>query len=271
MISNFKANKWTALVELVAQETSIMSAVTAGQYQPDAAGAVAIKVNSVSAVTIGNYTGADITIEDLSDAQKTITMNQKKYFGFYVDSVDVAQSAANFRDPAITQASRQLALEADKYAFGLYAQAGNIVESSTPGTAIAINSANVEEQILKVKETLDAENAGPDRVLVIPSTLNTKLTLAGIGKYIVPSDIYTEGYVGRYAGFDIYISNQLTSGHALAFTKRAIGFCSNVNNIQAGASEKRFGDYVKGLFVFGATYVWPDEVVDLHYSIAAEA
>jgi hypothetical protein len=272
-ISNFLASKWAAGVELIAQEKSIITAVTLGQWQADAAGASAVKINSVSDITIGTYTpGSDITIQALGDAQKTLSLNQKKYFAFYVDDVDAMQSQADFRNPAILQSSGKLALEADTYAFGLHATAGlEINDGGGTPAALAVTSANVEEVILTAKELLDGQNAPEDRVLVIPSWMNTKLALAGMTKYIVPGSIYTEGYVGRYAGFDIYISNSLASGHPLAFSKRAIAFASQVNSVEAGRAEKQFADYVKGLYVFGAVVNWPNEMVDIWVSKGAEA
>ena len=60
-------------------------------------------------------------------------------------------------------------------------------------------------------------------------------------------------------------------GHhkCLARTKRAIAFAQQLSEIDAYRPEKRFADAVKGLHLYGAKTVYPDEVVLLDLGIAA--
>ena len=275
-ISNFISTKYSALVELAAQETSIADRVTGGQYQVDAQGTSAIKTARVGDVNIINYTNdTDLSaLQSLTDEAVTINLNQKKAFNFSVDDVDQAQSAGDFSPAAMTQAARGLALEADKYAFGLFGDTA-IPAANKIGTLavpISVTEANVDTNIYSMKEALDAQNAGPNRWLIVPSWFMTKLALSGLATQlgeVVKNELFTEGEVIRYAGFNIVQSNSLTvddtaDGYQImAFTDRALPLVANVQKVETLRNPNRFGEIVRGLYVFGAKIVFPKEVVVL--------
>jgi len=275
-ISNFISTKYSALVELAAQETSIADRVTGGQYQVDAQGTSAIKTARVGDVNIINYTNdTDLSaLQSLTDEAVTINLNQKKAFNFSVDDVDQAQSAGDFSPAAMTQAARGLALEADKYAFGLFGDTA-IPAANKIGTLavpISVTEANVDTNIYSMKEALDAQNAGPNRWLIVPSWFMTKLALSGLATQlgeVVKNELFTEGEVIRYAGFNIVQSNSLTvddtaDGYQImAFTDRALPLVANVQKVETLRNPNRFGEIVRGLYVFGAKIVFPKEVAVL--------
>ena len=275
-ISNFISIKYSTLVELAAQETSIAVRITGGQYQVDATGTSAIKIARVGDINIINYTNdTDLSaLQKLSDEGYTLSLNQKKAFNFTVDDVDQAQSAGDFSPAAMTQAAMGLALEADKYALGLFGDAaipsGN--KLGTLAVPISITAANVDEYIYNAKEILDGQNAGPNRWLVVPSWFMTKLALSGLGVQLgesVKDDLWREGEVVRYAGFNIVQSNSLTvddtaDGYQImAYSSRAIPMVAQVQKVENLRNPNRFGEIVRGLYVFGAKIVFPKEVVVL--------
>ena len=62
-------------------------------YEGDCKYAQSVKILGVGEPTIGDYDGSqDITIEEMSDRSQILTIDQAKYFAFYVDDVDKAQS-----------------------------------------------------------------------------------------------------------------------------------------------------------------------------------
>lgn len=274
-ISNFLSTKWSSLVELAAQETSIALRIAGDQYQADATGTTAIKAARVGDIDIIDYTNdTDLSaLQKLSDVGVTLNLNQKKAFNFSVDDVDAAQSAADFSPAAMTQAAAKLALEADKYMLGLYASADAANKIGAVGSSIAITEANVDTYIYGLKEKLDDQNAGPNRWLVVPSWFMTKLSLAGLGIQLGESMkdmLFTEGEVVRYAGFNIVQSNNVVKAGAgsdeyqiMAFTDRAIPLAASVQKVEALRNPSRFGDIVRGLYVFGATVAFPKEVAVL--------
>lgn len=283
-LDNVQTTKWSALVELAAQEQSIAGQVANGLYQPDASNAKIVSVSTFSTPTIGDYTASDIAYEELTDGGLDITMDQKKYYAFRIEDVDRAQTEVDLESAPIQQAGRGLALTVDSYAFGLHASAGTQLDDGdfggTPGNALGVNSGNVEEAIATIVESLDDNNAPADRVLVIPSFFNQKLVLAGIGRDLMtPASgeiIYREGYIGRYNGLDIFTSNKLASPatgefYALAMSRRALPFAASVTESEVMRLESRFATAYRGLYVFGAGVLFSNEMVRLHVSKAAEA
>jgi hypothetical protein len=282
-ITKFLSEKWSALVELVAQETSIALRVTGGQYQVDAAGTTAIHTSRIVDGTIGDYDGTDITIEDLTDEGGTIAIDQKKYFAFYVDDVDVAQSQASIKDPAILTYTQKLALQADTKVFSQYNDAGIPAGNKIGAVAssIAITIANVDTYIYQMKNILAAQNAGKNRWLVVPTWFMSKLAQAGLDTQLGETNkdgIWKEGEVIRFAGFNIVESQSLAAVGAgsdefqiMAYTDRALPLVAQVQKVTAGDSEKRFAEYVKGLYVFGTDVMFPKEVVVLSATEGAES
>ena len=77
-------------------------------------------------------------------------------------------------------------------------------------------------------------------------------------------------------GCRIYVSNNIATATSsnvlyhkcLARTKRAIAFAEQLSEINAYRPEKRFADAVKGLHLYGAKAVYPNEMVLLNLGIA---
>ena len=95
-----------------------------------------VKIASVGDVTIGNYT-KNTDIEDpetLTDSEQTLTIDQSKYFNFFVDSIDRAQQNVNVLDEAMRRSAFKLRAVADAYLSGimdLAVPAGNKIGSTT--------------------------------------------------------------------------------------------------------------------------------------------
>ena len=84
-----------------------------------------------------------------------------------------------------------------------------------------------------------------------------------------------KGCIGKFLGFRIYVSNNIVNAQnchkCFARTKRAIAFAEQINEVEAYRPEKRFADAVKGLHLYGAKVVYPDEILVLDISVGDEA
>ncbi len=217
-ITGFQASKWTAKVELLAQENSIVSTITSQNYQMDANGAKSVVMNLVDDITIGTYTpGSDITVTPLDDTQKTLTMDQNNYFAFPIDIVNKVQSTADYMSAAMTQAGKKIALTADAYVLGANSYgdvgipAGNKI--GAVASPIAINSVNVLAQLYAIAEIMDGQNIPRDgnRWVVVPPWFMTKLAIAGIATQTDNMQTFAFGIVRQVAGLNIVMSNNLTA------------------------------------------------------------
>ena len=199
-LSKVQVTKWSAMIEAMAQEASIVAGLTNGMYQADSNGAKVINIQKISLGSIGNYVpGTPLTYADLTDSQIDVALDQRKVFTFKVEDVDAAQTNIDVKNIAIQQNGKLLALEADKYVFGLYSKAGKqINDGDNPAGALDLNSANVEDTILEVKEWMDSKSVGSDRALVVEPWFLNKMIKAGLTRQTgIGDEAYVNGFVGK--------------------------------------------------------------------------
>lgn len=285
-IQYFQAEKWSARVELLAADNSIAETIANTSYQAEATGAKSVKLNKVADPTILDYTDdTDITTQQLTDSQVEMLLNQKKYFSFTADDVQLAQSQGNFVDAAMTQGARRLALAGDAYAFGSNTYGDTSIPSDNKlgsiGSSISITSANVEEQVYAMGEILDVNEVPRDggRWLIVPPWFMTKMNIAKLTHDLEGNaQTYAFGRVLQFAGFNVVVSNKIAAAgtgddeyQVLAMSARALPFASQINNMEVLRNPSRFGNIVRGLYVFGAELLFPEEVAVLSCEKGAEA
>jgi hypothetical protein len=89
-------------------------------------------------------------------------------------------------------------------------------------------------------------------------------------------EVLENGCLGSIGGCKIYVSNNLTKTRietgmvhkCVARTKRAVAYAEQISEVEAYRPELRFADAVKGLLLFGAKVVYPDEMVALNLTVA---
>src|SRR6185369_10780853 len=94
-----------------------------------------VRITSISDPTVSSYTANSTVIapEELTDAQRTLVIDQAKYFAFFVDDVDARQAKGNVIPEAMRRAAYKLADQADQFVAGLYTgiQAANAVNGGS--------------------------------------------------------------------------------------------------------------------------------------------
>ena len=222
-------------------------------YEGDCKYAQSVKILGVGEPTIGAYTGAEITIEDMSDKGQVLTIDQANYFAFYVDDVNEAQSVPGLREEYQRKAVHGLAVARDAYVAGLIKGATNATTASGK-TEAAIKTA-IDSAIVALRE----RNFNEDGVIEITPAVynhfkNQLLTLSTNNPELI-----RKGVVGTYDGFDVVMSNGLAKDSTHAYCcvrgKKAIAFAGQINEVEALRAEKVFKDIVRGLDTFGAKVI----------------
>lgn len=276
-VRNFVPEIWSSRL-LVATRKALVYAAP-GVVNRDYEGEISdagdtVRITSVSRPTVGTYTPGSTTItpETLTTGQRTLTVDQSKYWAFEIDDVDKRQAKSDLIPQAMSEAAYALADTVDQYVAGLYTQiaSGNFLNA----------------QGSPINTYTDPKHAY-DKVLV---PLRTKLTKANVptaGRYVVvPPEFYASlllderfiaadkaatdaglrnGFVGRAAGFDIYESNNcpVPTGDTTviqAGVKEAITFAEQISKTEAYRPENSFADAVKGLALYGAKVLRPDHL-----------
>lgn len=275
---------WSSQVLLKLRSTLVFGApsITNRNYQGEITQAGdRVKVTGMADPTIFDVTrNTDIPApETLTDEQLEMIIDQSKGFNFQVDDLDqlqnarpgqaiVLQSAAN--------AARRLAEVADasiaaKMVAGV--ASGNTlgtqgapitIDQPEPGATAAAGSTSVYRFLTRLSVKLDkALVPQQGRWAVLPPFMAAALSLDPRFQAGEPS-VVRNGYQGRVAGFDIYLTTALpvTTGvyRVLAGHSMATSYAEQLVETVFYRPERRFADAVKGVHVYGHKVFYPNAI-----------
>lgn len=176
-----------------------------------------------STLTVQSYTrGTGITIDDLTDTNESLTINNEYATGFYIDNFDNIQSnydvAANYGRDAGVALSNQV----DADVLGDYADATSTVDDGdiggTAGNAIALTTTNVLSVLGAAKRKLQKQNIPMNDLFgVISPEFEEILVQYGAGRDTTMGDEANKnGFIMKFYGFNLHRSNQLAGSAVLA-------------------------------------------------------
>lgn len=274
-ITRFRPEIWSAnlLVALRKQLVYAGPGIVNRDYEGEIQNAGdTVRITSISDPTIGTYSPntTSVTPEELADAQRTLVVDQAKYFAFFVDDVDARQAAGNVIPEAMSRAAYKLADVVDQYVAGFYTGAQNTVGSSgSPINVFTTPTDAYDKVLVPLRTALSRANIPTQgRYVVVSPEFHAKLLLDN--RFIKVNESGTEeglrnGMVGRAAGFDILESNNVpvptSNVHAIqAGVSIAISFAEQINKTEAYRPEAKFADAVKGLALYGAKLLRPEAI-----------
>ena len=242
-----------------------------------------VKINSIGDPTIFDYTkNVDMPgPETLSGSQKTLTIDQAKAFNFQVDDIDKVQQQPKVMDTALERAAYRLADIADQYIASEMVAGATLNTIGTDATPIVptptAGVTGAYEQLVDLSVKLDEQNVPTEgRWIVIPPWFHGMLIKDQRFISYGAQDVLYNRQVGMAAGFAVLVSNnvptvaapagnanqvprsKILAGHAMAAT-----FADQINQVEAYRPERRFGDAVKGLHVYGSEVERPEAIAVL--------
>lgn len=267
-ITNFIPTVWseTLTKELDKQYVGVRNCTREFEGDIKGKGSV-LKICGVGPVSVFDYTKnqnmADDYPQELSDTQASLVISQSKAFHFQIDDVDKVQSKPSLMRAAMSNAANALAEVADRFVYSLYTDidAGNYTSWGS------LDETNVIDLIVRLREKFykNNVNSNADIVLEVPPYVASIILKAKIATMTDNTDEVSNGYIGKIAGFKIFVTNSLptdrTEHICIARTTRAVAFAEQLNEVEAYRPEKRFADAVKGLHLYGAKIVYPDEIM----------
>jgi N4-gp56 family major capsid protein len=228
-----------------------------------------VKINNIGAVTIVDYTrNTDLgDPEVLTDGQRTLTITESKAFHFYVDDIDKAQINVEVMNEAMREAAYALAKAADAFCANMYLDvlASNQLGDDTTPIVPTANSAY--EMLVDLSVALDeSETPEQGRWVIVPSWFHglmlkdDRFVKAGNES---SNTRLMNGQVGWAAGFNVLKSNRVpntagTKYKVLAGTNRSYTFAEQISKVEGYSPEKRFGDAMKGLHLYGGKTIRPE-------------
>lgn len=161
--------------------------------------------------------GTAATAQDLTGTSDQLTVNKFKTILMYVDDVDKYQNKWDAAKLWAEEAAIRLANAIDaEFFYEAYNANDTVDDGDLGGTAangITVTTANVPSIFSVINRKLDANNVPlEDRFFVISPQFKEKLWLYIQGKESLLGDRTGEnGNIGRYAGLELYLSNNLTA------------------------------------------------------------
>jgi len=269
-ISAFKPEVWSAEL-LVALEKALVYAAP-GVVNRSYEGEISqygdtVHITSLADPTIGTYSAhTDIAIEEITDADLTLLIDQAKYFAFTVDDIEKRQARGDVLSEQARRAAYKLRDVADQYVASVMAAgvaAGNVIAEQTLATAAA-----AYDLLVDLGVTLD-ENDVPTESRFVVITPKFHGLLLKDDRFVSAGDaqgasVRANGLVGEAAGFSIRKSNNAPAGPGvgagkliLAGSDIATTYAEQIANTESARKEKGFGDIVKGLHLYGTKIVRP--------------
>lgn len=235
-------------------------------YEGDCKYANTVRILGVGEPTIGTYTGADITIEEMTDKDQLLPIDQANYFAFEVKDIDKAQSVPGLPEKYQKKAVHGLAVKRDTYVANLIKGGTNIT------TAASLTQANVKKAIDDAIVSLRERNYDDAGVIEITPAIYNIFKNNLVELSTNNPELIKRGVVGMYDGYEVCMSNNLakdeTHVYCAARSKEAIAFAGQINEVEAGRMEKRFSDYIRGLDTFGSKVIAPAELQVIKFPLS---
>lgn len=239
-------------------------------YEGDCKYAQSVKILGVGEPTIGDYDNTqDINIEEMSDRGQILTIDQAKYFAFYVDDVNQAQSVPGLKEKYQEKAVHGLAVARDSYVAGLIKGATNAT------TATNLTMEAVKEAIDNAIVALRERNFDEEGVIEISPAVYNVFKNCLITLSTNNPEYIKKGIVGVYDDFNVIMSNNMAKDSSVVYCcvrgKKAIAFAGQINEVEALRAEKRFKDIIRGLDTFGAKVIDNDRIQVVKVPLTATA
>lgn len=248
-------------------------------YQAEADnGTSEIKIATPNTVTTGAYTGTLPAYQGAEFTSGVLKLDQSLYFAFSVPDIAQAQSNIPLTETILTKAQKAIDEGIDKYIFSLNTKAAeeNIVEGEAE-TPINITPENIYSQFVMLAKTLKNSGAINSQkqgwVVVHPDVEEVLLLCEQFSGASNESDkTKREGSVGRIAGLDVFVSNNVGlesdgSYTIMAGTTDGITYASQLKKFEQLRAEQSFDTIVRGLYTFGALAVNPKALAVLKCEI----
>lgn len=238
-----------------------------------------LKITGSVAPTIGTYVpGTDINIENVDGNDQELVIDQFKYFARYFDNVDKAQSIPGVLENDSKECARYLHEEGDKYVASIIkTEIEKTGSTVAKGSAFTPSKTNAVEKVEEGLVALYENNVKATDELYgefspkMYSFLRQSLTEVLTNNV----ELAKKGAVGKYNNIMVCIENLLptnTTSHVrynIIRTSKAVAFAGQIDQVKAVEKEKGFGDIVKGLYVYGAKVVRPEQIYALLETIPA--
>ena len=235
-----------------------------------------VRILTPSTVTIADYTKYSTTLspQTVKADAVVLVIDQAKYFSLRMEDIDRVQQKPKLFDEFVRRAAIDMAEAVDD---NLATVIANGVATANQLTAVNVGTGagddDVYETLVDLGQVLDTNNVtGAGRWCVIPPparalllkdprfvSFGTPQNVAGLrrgdlGGGAGGTEQPSNGRVGQAAGFDLYMSNNLTSGTGtvvVAGHPSGVAYAEQLRKTENRRRDDTFADEYRGLLLFG--------------------
>ena len=230
---------------------------------------------ATSNIAVKDYTRS----RDIDAAQADLPVNQQKYFHFYVDDIDRRQMKPDLMDATLGIAAQRVAEEQDNYLASIFAGAFADARSIKSATGKDATPQAIIESFIELKRLMTENNIPLDgRWCAMHPRILEKLekhfiaqggAASGIFVPATADGVVRNGFAGNLLGFALRITPHVPTNGAGAAKKyrlvcaqgmQGVTMAEQITQMEAYRPELRFGDGIKGLYVYGALAAEPQRI-----------
>ena len=273
-LANFIPTVWSAniLANLNKQHVYAQPGIVNRDYEGQiSAFGDTVKINSFGRVSTFDYT-KNTNLPDpevLTSSQRTLSITEARAFNFYIDDIDKAQAQPALMGPATAEASYSLAEDADQFVGAMYVD-GTPPLTGTAGAPIELTPADAYDLLVELGIKLKGQRIVGDKTAVIPEWFGG--LVAKDPRFLAGSEgqqVLRTGFAGRVANTTLVesanvptVGSGTSKGWALQVsTPAARSYVEQIVQTEGYRPEKRFGDALKGLHVYGGKVIRPEALV----------
>ena len=274
-VSNFIPTIWSEMLQKALNQKYIGVANCSREYEGDIRKkGTRVKILNVGAVNVSNYTpNSDMSSpQSLDGTSVELVIDRAKYFNFQLDDIDRAQATPGLMEAAMKNAADALSKEADLYVYSLKGSAGATLECDLVNDTDNIVHAFLEARTKLLEGGVTDTN---DIIFEISPKIAELLLKSEISLFSGDADLLENGCIGKLAGCKVFVTNNIETAevdsvlhhYCYARSRRAIAFAEQISEIEAYRPEMRFADAVKGLHLYGAKTIYPNEFCVIDVSV----
>lgn len=282
-VNSFKREVWHPGIEAEYQRALVAGNCVSTRFQGDVVGAKSVTYTLLGDIVVHDGPGdSPISIQDFDTTSGTLPIDQEKYFAFRVKDADAVQTAAPLLGEAQNKGGRGMANKVDlAIVTALEAGALNANDIGSDASPYSFSAAgkSVLRFFLEAGEKLvAAERDEDDFWALIPAQIKTEIIDSG--KVVMPTNAgelaLRRGYLGDYAGFHLFETNQVkkvadlnatlvgnAGGLVLFGVSSSTAFVSQIDpsSVEAYRDPDSFADVVRAQALYGLKVVSPEGLV----------
>ncbi len=277
--NEFVPELWSGILNASFDKTGVMDSCVNKKYEGEIKNAGdTVHIQTFGDVTIRDYGSSDITYETPTGTTTPLTLDQQSYFAINVPDIAAVQSNVDLIQGYTNRAKAAISLKKDTFLLGKHADVpvANIVSS----TGYRLDKSTIYSKFVELAKVLKNNNAVDSTGRNMWCVINPEVeaTLIQAPEFCHASEAgdktVREGAIAQIAGMDIMVCTNLQPVadkiYVMAGVTDSISYAGQVAKIEDIRFEKRFGTGIRGLYVYGAKTVNPNQLAKLVVDVSAQ-